>query len=139
MKLSEIFTKNLKLRMNELHLNQPALAKKMRIDASQISKYAGGKHEPRFEQLEAFAAALDVHPSFFLSEGIQAPRIALAPPQPPPSDEDIVARVCMSMLSKGDRKDLILFLLATDSITASTIYSVNEKLIRSQNDKAALG
>lgn len=108
MKLAEIFTKRLKHRMIELDLDQKSLAERMHLQQPRISRYLGGKNEPSFDVIESFSSALEVSPTWLLSEEDTPIREV---PSTPPTEEQIASLILGKMLSNGDRKRLAQFIL----------------------------
>jgi transcriptional regulator with XRE-family HTH domain len=64
--LSEVFSKRLKQRLNDLNKSQDWLASESGLSLSMVHKYANGKSWPRESTLESFAKILDVSPLWLI-------------------------------------------------------------------------
>jgi DNA-binding XRE family transcriptional regulator len=71
-KLSRIIGKNIRRRRTELRLTQVELSKRLGITQGALSDVENGRRSPGLETLAKFSEALEVPPSYLLSEAALA-------------------------------------------------------------------
>lgn len=64
--MRKLFTRNFAKRMEDLGLDNPRLAEKMKIPRSHVWSYANGQTWPSLDRYAALCQHLDVEPDYFL-------------------------------------------------------------------------
>lgn len=64
--MKEDFKKRLQMALNERHITQSELARKLNIHRATINNYITGKHEPDRDRIDKIAKCLQVNPAWLL-------------------------------------------------------------------------
>lgn len=106
MEAIDIFAKKAKLRMEELHLTQADLAKRLNVEQPAVSLYLRGKRNPGIDTAIRWAEALDVPVGWLLNDSDDS-QILLREP----TKIEIAETVLSSILDEGKLLTAITLLL----------------------------